>query len=113
MKVLKIIHIIFGIMWIGCVMALVSIMLGTQPQGVEQIYAMAKDNLVIDKLFLISGGIGIALTTLIYSIFTKWGFFKVKWVGMNCVLTVVLVLGKVYMGMIIEKNIMIIIIFVI
>ena len=105
MKVLKIFHIIFGIMWIGGVMALVSIMLGTQPQGVEQMYAVAKDHLVIDKFFLIPGGIGIVLTAMIYSIFTKWGFFKVKWVGVKWVLTVVLVLiGKVYMGVTIEKN---------
>lgn len=86
-------------------MALVSIMLGTQPQGVEQMYAVAKDHLVIDKFFLIPGGMGIVLTALIYSIFTRWGFFKVKWVGVKWVLTVVLVLiGKVYMGVTIENN---------
>jgi len=105
MKVLKIFHILFGIMWIGGVMALVSIMLGTEPRGVEQMYAVAKDHLVIDKFFLIPGGIGIVLTALVYSIFTKWGFFKVKWAGVKWGLTVVLVLiGKVYMGVTIEKN---------
>ena len=105
MKALKVFHILFGIMWIGGVMALVSIMLGVQPQGVEQMYAVARDHLVIDKFFLIPGGIGIVLTALIYSIFTKWGFFKVKWVGVKWVLTVVLVLiGKIYMGVTIEKN---------
>ena len=105
MKALKVFHVLFGIMWIGGVMALVSIMLGTQPQGVEQMYAVAMDHLVIDKFFLIPGGIGIVLTALVYSIFTKWGFFKVKWVGVKWVLTVVLVLiGKVYMGVTIEKN---------
>ncbi len=83
MKALKVFHILFGIMWIGGVMALVSIMLGVQPQGVEQMYAVARDHLVIDKFFLIPGGIGIVLTALIYSIFTKWGFFKVKWVGVK------------------------------
>ena len=105
MKALKVFHILFGIMWIGGVMALVSIMLGVQPQSVEQMYAVAKDHLVIDKFFLIPGGIGIVLTALVYSIFTKWGFFKVKWVGVKWVLTVVLVLiGKIYMGVTIEKN---------
>ena len=56
MKALKVFHILFGIMWIGGVMALVSIMLGVQPQGVEQMYAVARDHLVIDKFFLIPGG---------------------------------------------------------
>ena len=105
MKALKVFHILFGIMWIGGVMALASIMLGVQPQGVEQMYAVAKDHLVIDKFFLTPGGVGIVLTALVYSIFTKWGFFKVKWVGAKRALTVALVLiGKVYMGVIIEEN---------
>ena len=49
---------------------------------------------MIDKFFLIPGGIGIVLTALVYSIFTKWEFFKVKWVGVKWVLTVVL--GLIY-----------------
>ena len=80
MKALKIFHILFGIMWIGGVMALVSIMLGSRPVGVEQIYMAAQDHLIIDKWFLIPGGFGIVFTSLAYSVLTKWGFFKFRWV---------------------------------
>ena len=105
MKALKILHILFGIMWIGGVMALVSIMLGSRPEGVEQIYMAARDHLVIDKWFLIPGGFGIVFTALAYSIFTKWGFFKYRWVTVKWILTVLLVIiGKAYMGILIEKN---------
>lgn len=105
MKALKILHIIFCTMWIGGVMALVSIMLGSRPEGVEQIYMAARDHLVIDKFFLIPGGMGIVFTALAYSIFTKWGFFKFRWISVKWILTILLVLiGKVYMGVIIEKN---------
>lgn len=105
MKVLKIFHILFRIMWIGGVMALVSIMLGGKPEGTGQIYMAAKDHLVIDKFFLIPGGMGIVFSALVYSIFTKWGFFKHRWVSVKRIITVLLVLiGKVYMGVIIENN---------
>lgn len=105
MKALKILHILFGIMWIGGVMALVSIMLGSKPVGVEQIYMAAQDHLIIDKWFLIPGGFGIVFTSLAYSVLTKWGFFKFRWVMVKWILTIVLVIiGKAYMGILIEKN---------
>ena len=105
MKVLKLFHILFCIMWIGGVMALVSIMLGGKPEGTGQIYMAAKDHLVIDRFFLIPGGMGIVFSALVYSIFTKWGFFKHRWVSVKWIITVLLVLiGKVYMGVIIENN---------
>ena len=105
MKALKILHILFGIMWIGGVMALVSIMLGSRPVGVEQINMAAQDHLIIDKWFLIPGGFGIVFTSLAYSVLTKWGFFKFRWVTVKWILTVLLVIiGKAYMGILIERN---------
>lgn len=107
MKALKTLHILFGIMWIGGVMALVSIMLGSRPEGADQIYMAARDQLVIDKWFLIPGGFGIVFSALVYSIFTKWGFFKFRWLTVKWILTVLLVIiGKAYMGILIERNMM-------
>lgn len=105
MKILKISHILCGIMWIGGVMALVCIMLGTHPTTPEQIYIAARDQLIIDEWFLIPGGVGIVITSLIYSIFTKWGFFKFRWIEVKWILTIILVvLGKAYMGVLIVRN---------
>ena len=105
MKTLKICHILCGIMWIGGVMALVSIMLGTHPTIPEQIYIAAHDHLIIDEWFLIPGGVGIVITSLVYSVFTKWGFSKFRWVKIKWILTIVLVvIGKAYMGVLIVRN---------
>lgn len=105
MKILKITHIVCSTMWIGGVMALVCIMLGSKPFSQEMIYMAAKDHLVIDIWFLIPGGVGIVITALLYSIFTKWGFVKHRWVAIKWILTIILVIiGKLYMGIIIEKN---------
>ena len=105
MKVLKILHMMFAVMWIGGVMALVSLLLGTHPTTPEMMYMSAKDHLVIDKLFLIPGGFGIVLTSLAYSILTKWGFAKHRWILVKWTLTIFLViLGKAYMGVVLEQN---------
>ena len=105
LKVIKILHLLFAVMWIGGVMALVSLLLGTQPATPEMMFMSAKDHLVIDKLFLIPGGFGIVLTSLAYSILTKWGFAKHRWILVKWTLTILLViLGKAYMGVVLEQN---------
>lgn len=105
MKILKICHILCGIMWIGGVMALVSIMLGTHPIIPEQIFIAARDQLIIDEWFLIPGGVGIVITSIVYSFFTKWGFSRFRWIEVKWILTIILVvIGKAYMGVLIERN---------
>lgn len=105
MKILKIAHIICGIMWIGGVLALVCIMLGSHPITPDQIYIAALDQLLIDEWFLIPGGIGIVITSLVYSILTKWGFFKFRWITVKWFITIFLVIiGKAYMGVLIVSN---------
>lgn len=105
LKFLKIAHLLFAIMWIGGVMALVSLQLGQTPQGSEMIYITAQSHLIVDEFFLIPGGIGIILTAILYGSFTKWGFFKQRWLIVKWCLTLLLVvLGAGYMGVIIKDN---------
>ncbi len=105
LKVLKICHLLFGIMWIGGVMALVSIMLVAQPQTKDMMYMAAWAHLIVDKYFLIPGGVGIVVVAILYGVFTKWGFFRHRWLTYKWVLTVLLiVLGAGYMGVVIEEN---------
>ena len=105
MKALKILHLLFAVMWFGGVMALVSLLLGTHPTTPEMMYMSAKDHLVIDELFLIPGGFGIVITSLTYSILTKWGFARHRWILVKWMLTILLVvLGKAYMGVVLERN---------
>ncbi len=105
LKVLKIAHLLFAVMWIGGVMALVSLQLGQTPHSREMMYAAAQSHLIVDEYFLIPGGIGIIATAIMYGICSKWGFFKHRWLVVKWVLTILLVLlGAGYMGATIKEN---------
>lgn len=105
MKTLKIFHLLFAVMWIGGVMALVSLQLGSSPETEQMMYTAAVDHLIVDEFFLIPGGIGIVVTALLYGTFTGWGFFKQRWLAVKWVLTILLVvIGAGYMGVTIKAN---------
>ncbi len=105
LQVLKISHLLFAIMWIGGVMALVSLQLGQTPKTREMMYMAAHSHLIVDEYFLIPGGIGIVVTAILYGTLTKWGFFKHRWIAVKCILTMLLVvLGAGYMGVTIKEN---------
>lgn len=105
MKTLKIFHLLFAVMWIGGVMALVSLQLGSSPDTEQMMYMAAVDHLIVDEFFLIPGGIGIVVTAILYGTFTGWGFFRQRWLAVKWVLTVLLVLiGAGYMGVTIKTN---------
>lgn len=106
MKVLKIIHLIFAAMWIGGVMALICMELGTKPENDQMVLMSAIDQLIIDELFLIPGGVGILITAIFYGLFTKWGFWKHTWLKVKWILTILLVIiGAGYMGVLIKENV--------
>ena len=73
LKVLKICHLLFAVMWIGGVMALVCLQLGVTPDTKEMMYMAAVAHLIVDEFFLIPGGVGIVFTALIYGTFTRRG----------------------------------------
>jgi uncharacterized membrane protein len=105
LRILKISHLLFAVMWIGGVMALVSLQLGATPDTKEMMYMGAIAHLIVDEYFLIPGGIGIVITAIIYGMFTKWGFFKQRWLTVKWVITLLLVIiGAGYMGMTIKEN---------
>ena len=106
LKILKICHLLFAIMWIGGVMALVSPQLGLTPDPKETMYTTAVAHLIVDEFFLIPGGVGIVITAIVYGAFTRWGFFKQRWLTVKWILTILLVIiGAGYMGVTIKENI--------
>lgn len=86
-------------------MALVCVQLGAVPTTREMMLMAAKCHLVIDEFFLIPGGVGILLTAIGYGCFTKWGFFKRRWITVKWIVTfVLLAIGAGYMEIIIKEN---------
>ena len=105
LKVLKMCHLLFAVMWIGGVMALVSLQLGATPNTKEMMYMGAIAHLIVDEFFLIPGGIGIVITAIAYGWFTGWGFFKYRWLIVKWIITILLVvIGAGYMGVTIKEN---------
>ena len=105
MRILKILHLLFAVMWIGGVMALVTIQFGTTPDTEATMMMTITDQYLIDIMFLIPGGIGIVITAIIYGCFTGFGFFKQKWQIEKWIYTTILiVIGAGYMGVILKEN---------
>lgn len=91
-RILKIIHILFFVMWIGGGVTLVTLMFIAQPALPDDIYMKFRSMQVIDDMIIIPGALGSLFTGLVYGIWTKWGFFRQRWLTVKWILTVSLIL---------------------
>jgi uncharacterized membrane protein len=80
MRWLKIFHLISVALWFGGISSLVILIFGAALSSFEEVSAIYSSMRKIDELLIRNGGQGILITSLIYSIWTHWGFFKHKWV---------------------------------
>lgn len=102
---IKAFHIIFFVMWMGGVMSLVALQLLSTPTTLEGYQQAAQDQLIIDLVFIIPGGIGIVITAALYPLLTPVGKFKQFWIKWKWALTIVLVLvGAGFMGVLVKEN---------
>ena len=68
-------------------------------------YLTAQSHLIVDGYSLIPGCIGIVVIVVLYGFFSKWGFFKHKWLVVKWILIVLLVaLGAGSIGVAIKEN---------
>lgn len=102
---LKAFHIIFFVMWMGGVMALVTVQLLGHPSSPEMYLMAARDQLVIDMVLIIPGGVGIIATAALYPLLTRMGSPKKLWIRWKWILTVVLLaIGAGFMGVSVKSN---------
>jgi len=87
-KFLKIVHLICAALWIGSAFSMLIVLFLGTPENGNQLYMRSYALKLIDDLILIPGAIGCLVTGLIYSIFTKWGFFRHKWIIVKWIMTV-------------------------
>lgn len=91
MKTLKVIHLILIMMWtIGVVMMC---LLYWKPvsSGLEFLYNQ-ETAMFIDYTLVIPGALLAVVTGIIYGIFTKWGFFKFRWITVKWILGILVIL---------------------
>ena len=96
---LKIVHLLFVCTWLGGGLSLVVLSYSGLPEDGDELYGYLLSMKNIDDLVIIPGAMGCLLTGLIYSVWTKWGFWKHGWVVIKWVLAVAQVLfGTFFLG---------------
>lgn len=105
-KYLKILHLFLAIMWIGGALAMSILALTSKPETGDELYMFSRMLQIIDDYLIIPGAMGNILIGVVYGIWTKWGFFKHRWLTVKWVLTIVQVLfGTFVLGPWINENV--------
>ncbi len=98
-KVLKITHLLFVSFWVGGACTLVLLKLGVHPENGQALHGFDLTRTFIDDYIVIPGAVGCLVTGLIYSSFTGFGFFKLRWVAVKWVITIAGILfGTFWLG---------------
>lgn len=106
LKVLKIIHLLSAIAWFGTAIIMNAIRVLIDLDSPEAMYYVAQVLHAIDMKILVPGAIMCLLTGIVYGIWTKWGFFKHRWLIVKWILTIFMIaLGTFYIGPMVTENV--------
>lgn len=102
-KVLKICHLLFVMMWVVGVIAMAVINLITAQSG-DELYMSLFISRLIDDVLVIPGAILTVVTAIIYGLSTNWGFFKHRWITVKWIISVLIILvGTFYFSPKLDK----------
>ena len=105
-KTLKIVHLLFAFMWIGGAFSMILLLFTTSPAEIGEMYMRSRVLQLIDDWLIIPGAVGCLLTGVVYGIWSKWGFFKHRWITIKWILTFAMVLfGTFAMGPWVNGNV--------
>ncbi len=99
-KWLKSFHVLSAGIWIACgtIMLSFSLIAGRARTGGE-LYMLNFLTDFIDTKILVPAAVFCLLTGLLYSLFTKWGFFKHRWITVKWIITLtIMITGTVLTG---------------
>uniref|UniRef100_Q3AU88 DUF2269 domain-containing protein n=1 Tax=Chlorobium chlorochromatii (strain CaD3) TaxID=340177 RepID=Q3AU88_CHLCH len=99
-KLLKAIHLLASGLWLSSVVVLLFLpIVAVRITSGDEIYMYNVIYHFIDMYLLTPAAILTFITGLIYSIFTKWGFFKHGWLVYKWIVTLlIIVVGTFYLG---------------
>jgi len=98
-KILKIVHLIFVCLWIGGATTVPAMKIGLHPSDGHLLYGFDLTRKFVDDYIIIPGAVGCLLTGLCYSMFTGFGFFKLRWVTVKWVITMFgVIYGTFWLG---------------
>lgn len=105
-KWLKTIHIIAAILWIGCGVAMNLLRFAITPATPDGMAVLSLSIKILDDLLIFGGVLGILVTAIVYGVWTKWGFFKHRWLLVKWIMTIAIVLiGWIIMGPTVNGNV--------
>jgi uncharacterized membrane protein len=99
-KILKVIHLIsMGIWLTGVIILTLLPIISRKITNGDELYMYNNIYHFIDMFILTPAAILTLITGIIYSVFTKWGFFRHGWIIYKWVITLVIILtGTFYLG---------------
>lgn len=98
-KWLKCFHLFFVSLWVGGVVAMTLMIYSMKANNGMELYGIDISKKFIDDFIIIPGAIGSFATGLLYAIFTKWGWFKHKWIIVKWAITLFgMVFGTFWLG---------------
>lgn len=105
-KWLKIFHLISVALWFGGIACLVTLRYGIQLSSFDEVNTAYNSMRVIDDVLIRNGAQGLLITSLIYSIWTHWGFFKHRWITIKWVIFISqMILGIGFLNRWVNTNI--------
>lgn len=103
---LKLLHIVFAAMWMGGGLSLCLILFFSRPQNGDELYAANRAMQIVDDMVIVPGAMGGLFTGLIFSVWTRWGFFKHGWVTIKWMMTLAqAILGTFLLGPWLNDNV--------
>ncbi len=105
-KVLKIVHLFFAVLWIGGAIGLLAILFLANPTNGDELYMSSRISQIVDDFLVIPGAIGSFFIGIVYGVWTNWGFFKHRWLVVKWIVTVAQILfGTFALGPWIDRNV--------
>ena len=104
-KLLKAIHLVSVSLWLSSVVILMLLPIISKRITLgDELYMYNRAYHFIDMLILTPAAMLTLITGLIYSLFTKWGFFRHGWIVYKWFVTLfIIITGTVYLGPMVTK----------
>lgn len=106
LKLLKVVHLLSAVTWAGAGFSLMLMVFFIRPTEDYAMLTFAQSLKLIDDWLIITGAVGCVITGLIYGIWTRWGFFKHRWIAVKWILSMVMMIsGTFAMGPCVNGNV--------
>lgn len=104
MKNLKILHLLFVMIWVVGVIAMTILYL-LAPQSGDELYMMLRIVRFIDDALVIPGAVLTVVTAIVYGMWTNWGFFRHRWVTVKWIASLaIIIVGTFYFSPILDRS---------